>query len=185
MSMPMCVVCLCSQIMYHVGSGVNDAAQGLLAYHKEHGVVTQGYSTLGNTPWGHHASADILHGPVTTAIAKKHNVSTVQVSPSGALVQGPHASMHCCPPWQHPKPTLDTWRLPDTRLDFPHASPLQVALKWVIQRGVAAVTKSGNPAHLASDLDLWSWDLDDADMAKLDGHKSADSPSYPSYACSK
>lgn len=71
------------QIMYHVGSGVDHAAKALLSYHKEHGVVTQGYSTLGNTPWGHHASQDILHGPVTTAIAKKHNVSTVQVNSYG------------------------------------------------------------------------------------------------------
>lgn len=68
-----------NQIQFHVGSGVNVDAQALLAYHKSHGVVTQGYSTLGNTPWGHHASKDILHGNLTTSIAKKHNVSTVQV----------------------------------------------------------------------------------------------------------
>jgi len=127
-----------NQVMYHVGAGTNHAMQELQAYHKAHGVVTQGYSTLGNTPWTHHASADILHGNLTSAIAKKHNVSTVQV-----------------------------------------------ALKWVINSGVAAVTKSSNPAHLESDLDLWSWDLDAHDMAQLDDHKSADSPSYPSFACSK
>jgi len=127
-----------NQIMYHLGSGVNKAAAALVAYHKAHGVVTQGYSTLGNTPWGHHASADILHGNLTTSIAKSHNKSTVQV-----------------------------------------------ALKWVVSQGIPAVTKSSNPVHLASDLDLWSWDLTDAEMAALDAHKSADSPAYPSFACSK
>jgi len=36
--------------------------------------------------------------------------------------------------------------------------------KWLVQHGVAAVTKSGNAEHLASDLDLWSWNLTDAEM---------------------
>merc|ERR1719263_1511513 len=98
-----------NQVMYHVGSGVNDAASELLAFDKTHGVVTQGYSALGNTPWAHHASKDILHGNLTASIAKNHNVSTVQV-----------------------------------------------ALKWIVQQGIPEVTKSANPAHLASDLDLWS-----------------------------
>jgi len=143
---PSCFECLkdadtfpmVNQIQYHVGSGVNEKAKDLIEYHKSHGVVTQGYSTLGNTPLGHHASADILHGNLTSSIAKAHNVSTVQV-----------------------------------------------ALKWVVSHGIAAVTKSSNPAHLASDVDLWSWDLTEADMAALDAHRSPDSPSYPSFACSK
>merc|ERR1712107_891031 len=35
----------------------------------------------------------------------------------------------------------------------------QVALKWIVSQGIPAVTKSGNPKHLAEDLDLWSWNL--------------------------
>ena len=142
---PSCLDCLkdedvfpmVNQIQYHLGSGLNKAAAALLAYNKQHGVQTQAYSTLGNTPWTHHASSDILHGNLTTSIAKAHNRSTVEV-----------------------------------------------ALKWVVQQGIAAVTKSANPAHLASDLDLWSWDLSDAEMAALNAHKS-DTPTYPSFACSK
>ena len=88
---------------------------------------------------------------------------------------------HYGPAGQHPLPFRCLACLNAPR----HLTSPQVALKWVIQHGVAAVTKSSNPAHLASDLDLWSWDLDDDDMAELDAHKSADSPSYPSYACSK
>ena len=73
---------------------------------------------------------------------------------------------------------------PDKMLESKMRQCLQVALKWVVKHEVAAVTKSSNPAHLASDLDLWSWDLDEDDMAKLDDHKSPDSPAYPSFACS-
>jgi diketogulonate reductase-like aldo/keto reductase len=114
------------------------AAQDLLAYHKAHGVQTQAYSALGNTPTTHKPSNDILHGPLTTKIAAAHNKSTVQV-----------------------------------------------ALKWIVQSGIPAVTKSSNPAHLASDLDLWSWDLTADEMDQLNNHPKVDSPTYPSYACSK
>merc|ERR1719235_2155123 len=113
-----------NQIMFHIGSGVNEAAAALLEYHKAHGIQTQAYSALGNTPWGKHASKDILHGDLTTSIAKAHNVSTVQV-----------------------------------------------ALKWIVQHGIPAVTKSSNPAHLASDLDLWSWNLTSSEMSQLSAHK--------------
>merc|ERR1712072_1139903 len=104
---------------------------------KKRGVVTQAYSALGNNPVTKHANPDIISGNLTTHIAKKHNVSTIQV-----------------------------------------------ALKFIVSQGIPAVTKSSSPAHLASDLDLWSWDLTADEMSKLSTHKS-DSPAYPSYACSK
>lgn len=137
---PSCFACfakeevypMVNQVMFHVGSTANDSkAAALIAFDKAHGVQTQAYSVLGNTPWGHHASSDILHGNLTTAIAKAHNRSSVQV-----------------------------------------------ALKWVVQQGIPAVTKSSNPLHLAEDLDLWSWNLTDSEMAALNSHKS-DSPTYP------
>jgi len=58
---------------------------------------------------------------------------------------------------------------------------VQVALKWVVEQGVPAVTKSSNPAHLASDLDLWSWNFTPAELAALNAHKSP--WGYPSFAC--
>mmetsp|Transcript_13933 Transcript_13933/g.31374 ORF Transcript_13933/g.31374 Transcript_13933/m.31374 type:complete len:330 (+) Transcript_13933:48-1037(+) len=67
-----------NQLMYHVGMGVDP--KGLMSYGAERGVVTQAYSALGNTPWGGHASKDILAGNLTTAVAKAHNVSTVQIA---------------------------------------------------------------------------------------------------------
>lgn len=125
-----------NQIMYHAGMGVDPKA--FMSYDKSHGVQTQAYSALGNTPWTKHANPDILHGNLTTGIAKKHNVSTVQV-----------------------------------------------ALKFIVHQGLPAVTKSTNAAHLASDLDLWSWDFDDADVAALNSYKTKVPFDNPSYACDR
>eukprot|EP00746_Dinoflagellata_sp_MGD_P048073 gnl/MRDRNA2_/MRDRNA2_219130_c0_seq1.p1 gnl/MRDRNA2_/MRDRNA2_219130_c0~~gnl/MRDRNA2_/MRDRNA2_219130_c0_seq1.p1 ORF type:complete len:188 (+),score=38.63 gnl/MRDRNA2_/MRDRNA2_219130_c0_seq1:1-564(+) len=64
-------------------------------------------------------------------------------------------------------------------------SSVEVALKWVVNHGVPAVTKSSNPAHLKSDLDLWSWDLTSEEMAQLDAYHSSKPFNNPSFACSK
>jgi 2,5-diketo-D-gluconate reductase A len=42
-----------------------------------------------------------------------------------------------------------------------------VVLKWSLQRGVAVVTGTDNPAHMASDLDLWGFTLTDQEMTEL------------------
>ena len=47
-------------------------------------------------------------------------------------------------------------------------SSAQVALRWVTQKGVVAVTASTNPKHLASDLDIFDFSLTDGEMAQLD-----------------
>merc|ERR1712139_307144 len=109
-----------------------------MSYDKSHGVVTQAYSALGNTPWTKHANPDILHGSLTSGIAKSHNVSTVQV-----------------------------------------------ALKWIVQQGIPAVTKSSSLAHLQSDVDLWSWDFTSDEVTSLNGYKTKVPFDNPSYACSK
>merc|ERR1712083_1128086 len=58
-------------------------------------------------------------------------------------------------------------------------STVQVALKWIVHKGIPAVTKSGNPIHLAEDLDLWSFNLTDDDIATLDAmSKPGGSPSF-------
>lgn len=49
-----------------------------------------------------------------------------------------------------------------------NVSTIQVALKWVVQHGFTALTKSSNPKHLQSDSDLWSFDLADEEMGTLD-----------------
>lgn len=46
-------------------------------------------------------------------------------------------------------------------------SAVQVALKWIVQRGDVLTVLSSNPVHQASDADLWSFTLADDEMAKL------------------
>lgn len=47
-------------------------------------------------------------------------------------------------------------------------SAAQVSLKWSLQRGVAVVTGTDNAAHMASDLDLWSFELNQTEMSRMD-----------------
>jgi len=61
-------------------------------------------------------------------------------------------------------------------------SSFQVALKYLVQLGIPAVTKSTNPAHLKSDLDLWSWNLTAAEMTTLNDIKI---PGNPSFMCNR
>jgi diketogulonate reductase-like aldo/keto reductase len=43
----------------------------------------------------------------------------------------------------------------------------QVALRWVVQQGIAFATAAQNPAYMVEDLDLFSFELSDAEMATL------------------
>jgi diketogulonate reductase-like aldo/keto reductase len=43
----------------------------------------------------------------------------------------------------------------------------QVALKWVVQQGIPVLPKSSNPTHIAENMDLFTWNLTEAEMAKL------------------
>lgn len=60
-------------------------------------------------------------------------------------------------------------------------SSVQVALKWLVDQGIPAVTKSSNPKHLAEDLELWSFNLTSDETAALN---AMETPSgSPSFAC--
>lgn len=48
-------------------------------------------------------------------------------------------------------------------------STIQVALKWIVQQGFVALTKSTNPKHLRSDVDLFDFELDDEDLDPVTG----------------
>jgi len=61
-------------------------------------------------------------------------------------------------------------------------SAVQVALKWILAHNVSVTTKSSNPTHLANNLDLFDFELDEADMTALD--KADFAPKYsPSFLC--
>lgn len=144
---PSCFQCLdktevfpfSNQVMFHIGMGPKSGISEIMAYHKTRGVVTQAYSTLGNTPWGKHANNDILKGNTTTGIAKNHNVSSVDV-----------------------------------------------ALKYVIDKDISAVTKSSNPAHLAENLAVFGWKMTESETATLDSYVLPGSRAFDKYsfACS-
>eukprot|EP00658_Telonema_sp_P-2_P067177 TRINITY_DN56111_c0_g1_i1.p1 TRINITY_DN56111_c0_g1~~TRINITY_DN56111_c0_g1_i1.p1 ORF type:complete len:123 (-),score=26.21 TRINITY_DN56111_c0_g1_i1:116-484(-) len=51
------------------------------------------------------------------------------------------------------------------RVDRP---PLQVVLRWTLQRGVAAIPRSSSPVHIAENLTALDWELAENDMLALD-----------------
>lgn len=57
----------------------------------------------------------------------------------------------------------------------------QVALRWITQSGVSLSTKADNEKYLLEDIDVFGWDLSEADMASLN---SATAPAgTPSFMC--
>ncbi|MFB6266466.1 MAG: aldo/keto reductase [Halodesulfurarchaeum sp.] len=48
-------------------------------------------------------------------------------------------------------------------------TPAQVALKWELEKGTVVLPKSTSEGHLADNLDLFDWELDDEDVAAIDG----------------
>lgn len=48
-------------------------------------------------------------------------------------------------------------------------SPAQVMLRWGLQKGRSVIPKSTKPARIAENLDIFDFELDDADLAALDG----------------
>jgi diketogulonate reductase-like aldo/keto reductase len=47
-------------------------------------------------------------------------------------------------------------------------SPAQVVLRWHIQNGVSAIPKSVHPERIAANIDIFDFELSDADMAAID-----------------
>lgn len=119
-----------NQVHYQVGMGKDP--QGFATYAAGQGIVLQAWSPFGK---GGHGSDDVLKGPLTTSIAKKHNRTTAQV-----------------------------------------------ALKWILSNGVAVAMKSSSKEHLKEDLDLFDFELDAQDMAKLNAANFA-ADNTPSFFC--
>jgi diketogulonate reductase-like aldo/keto reductase len=67
--------------------------------------------------------------------------------------------------------------LSDTDLDDPTlaavaaahgVTPAQVVLRWHLHHGVVVIPKSGHPARIRSNVDLWGFDLDEEEIAAVD-----------------
>merc|ERR1711862_372885 len=61
-------------------------------------------------------------------------------------------------------------------------STAELALKWLVANNIPVAVLSTNKAHLASDIDLWSWDLTDEEMDTLNNWVD-DAPISPSWCC--
>merc|ERR1719263_1088240 len=61
-------------------------------------------------------------------------------------------------------------------------SAAEVALKWLVANMVPLAVQSMNPAHLAADIDLWSWSLTSEEKHELDNYLSGSKIS-PSWLC--
>jgi len=48
-------------------------------------------------------------------------------------------------------------------------TPAQICLKWILERGVAAIPKSTNPTRLRQNLDIFDFSLTEKDMLTLKG----------------
>lgn len=47
-------------------------------------------------------------------------------------------------------------------------TPAQVVLRWQIQKGVVTIPKSTSPEHIRANFDVFDWELDDEDVARID-----------------
>jgi len=56
-------------------------------------------------------------------------------------------------------------------------SPVQIALKWEVERGIVTLPKSSSPAHVRANLELFDWEMTDTDLARLD-EVDRDEPTY-------
>jgi len=89
------------------------------------------------------------------SFCKKHGISYQSFSP----LCGP------CAPKDHME--LITGKMVTDIGKAHNVSGVQVSLKWLVQQGSPVVPKSSNPAHLHQDLDLFSFDLTEDEMAQL------------------
>jgi len=55
--------------------------------------------------------------------------------------------------------------------------PAAVVLKWAIERGITVIPKSSNPDHIRANAALFDWEMDAADLARLD-ERDRDTPVY-------
>ena len=44
----------------------------------------------------------------------------------------------------------------------------QITLKWAVERGVVVLPKSRSPDHVRANLELFDWEMDEADLERLD-----------------
>ena len=98
--------------------------------------------------------------PAVAAIAKAHGVSGAQVATShrSASAPLPHRADHTRYSAHHTSSCVHFCL---------HIFCLQVALKWLVQQEISAVTAANNATYIREDVDLWSFQLTAAEMHTL------------------
>jgi len=56
-------------------------------------------------------------------------------------------------------------------------TPAQIALRWAVEKGVVVLPKSSSPEHVRQNVELFDWELDEADRRRLD-EADRDEPVY-------
>jgi diketogulonate reductase-like aldo/keto reductase len=144
-------------------------------------VAQQAYSPLGDGKLA--TDADL------TTIGKTYGKSAAQVlQQQAANANGPgrgHSHDSFGPCGSHTTYTCQTTcACPDghepVRRDFGPTNS-QVAMKWLVDKGIAVVTKADSPEYLAQDIDMYSWNVSKVDTQALSANKKY--PDVPSWAC--
>lgn len=47
-------------------------------------------------------------------------------------------------------------------------TPAQIGLRWAVQKGISVIPKSADPTHIRSNGDIWSFEIEEEDMAIID-----------------
>ena len=51
-------------------------------------------------------------------------------------------------------------------------APAQVALRWLLHKNIAAIPKASSARHMASNIDLFNWELSAGQIARIDAIKT-------------
>lgn len=110
-----------------------------------------GYSIHGHGGNDPNTVTPLGRDTATRDMCRKHNVTYSAYSPLGGLTG------------------IKLWNNTQVKAvaKVHGVSAAQVALRWVVQQGVPAVTASNKPAYDKSDLDIFGFELTEAEMIKL------------------
>ena len=91
-------------------------------------------------------------------LCQKHNITVVAYSPLGSPDR----------PWAKPgEPSLmDDPKIVEVANKYGKSSA-QILIKWQAQRGIVVIPKSVTPARIASNMDIWDFDLTPQEMATI------------------
>ena len=146
--------------MFHVGMG--DDPQKLISYTASKNIVVQAYSPLGNGK---------LIGDAGLATIGTQRCGTTALCVGLCPLPAPaHA------PPTHSRPDLmatfcGAHTHTHTTGKAYNKSAAQVAMKWLVDKGVAVVTKADNSEYIAEDINMWGWNMTAADTKTLSVRK--------------